>query len=194
MQKPLDNRESVFVQEYLIDLDPKRAAIAAGYSGTMAATKAYQWVSNGKTKPHVFKAIAEAMLARSDRTKITQDDVLQELRKIGFSDMRKAVRWGASGEQRNDTKGEPLSSNDVVLVASDELDDDTAAAISEVSQTAQGIKIKLHDKRAALMDIGRHLGMFDDKLRLLGDDKNPVVIEHKSTDYAALRSLLGGKK
>jgi phage terminase small subunit len=38
--KPLDAREQRFVDEYLIDLDPRRAALAAGYSATMARTKA----------------------------------------------------------------------------------------------------------------------------------------------------------
>jgi hypothetical protein len=41
------------------------------------------------------------------------------------------------------------------------LDPSTAAAISEVSQTASGaLKIKMHDKHAALVSIGKELGMF----------------------------------
>ena len=52
----------------------------------------------------------------------------------------------------------------VELVPSDEIDDDTAAAVSEVSLTETGIKIKLHDKRGALVDLGKHLGLFVDKV------------------------------
>jgi hypothetical protein len=48
--------------------------------------------------------------------------------------------------------------NGVAMIDSSELDDQTAAAIATVAQTRDGIKIKFHDKRAALMDIGRHLG------------------------------------
>ncbi|MDL2401582.1 terminase small subunit [Rhizobium mayense] len=51
LEERLTHREIRFVREYLIDLDPKRAAIEAGYSKTVAASKAYQWVSNGKVKP-----------------------------------------------------------------------------------------------------------------------------------------------
>jgi phage terminase small subunit len=77
--KLLNAKEQRFVDEYLLDLDPKRAAIAAGYSETTAATKAYQWVANGDLKPNVFNAIAEAKEKRSKRTEIRQDWVLQTL-------------------------------------------------------------------------------------------------------------------
>ena len=50
------------------------------------------------------------------------------------------------------------------LIPSEQLDDDTAAAVSEISQTAQGIKIKMHDKKGALVDIGKHLGMFVERV------------------------------
>ena len=43
------------------------------------------------------------------------------------------------------------------------MDDDTAAAVSEVSLTAQGVKIKMADKLGALEKMGKHLGMFSDK-------------------------------
>jgi phage terminase small subunit len=38
-------------EEYLIDLDVERAALTAGHSNSMARSKAYQWVRNGKIKP-----------------------------------------------------------------------------------------------------------------------------------------------
>lgn len=180
MPKPLDAREARFVDEYLIDLDPKRAAIAAGYSPSMAASKAYQWVSDGKAKPHVFEAVQKAMDRRSKRTEITADRVLSELAKIGFADLRKAVTWranvtgmveGEDGEQRL------AVTNEIQIVDSDKLDDDTAAALSEISQTAQGgLKIKLHDKRGALEAMGRHLGMFRDKVEHSGPDGGNLVI------------------
>jgi len=75
--KRFDAREQRFVEEYLIDLDPKRAALAAGYAASTADIKSYGWVSNSKsTKPHVFAAIIDALAARSERTQITADRVL----------------------------------------------------------------------------------------------------------------------
>ena len=48
----------------------------------------------------------------------------------------------------------------VVLKNSEDLDEDIAAAISEVVQTSTGLKIKLYDKRAALIDLGKYFGLF----------------------------------
>ncbi|PXX60694.1 phage terminase small subunit [Pseudomonas sp. LAMO17WK12:I10] len=104
------------------------------------------------------------MDARADRVGITQDMVLRELAKIGFSDIRKVVRWGETMVRMVD--GEEECAEDMVpyhglaLIDSAEIDDETAGAIAEVSQGKEGLKVKLHDKKGALVDIGRHLGMF----------------------------------
>ena len=86
MKKNLTNREKLFVQEYLVDLDVERAAITAGFSKSMAATKAYTWVRNGKVKPHVFAAIKKAFDKRAVRTEITQDNTLQMVKDIADID------------------------------------------------------------------------------------------------------------
>ena len=93
--------------------------------------------------------------------------MLEELAKIGFADIRKAVQWG-KGLAVPDETGEMRVANGVAMIDSSELDDQTAAAIAEVAQTRDGIKIKFHDKRAALMDIGRHLGMFKERVEMTG--------------------------
>lgn len=181
-ENELSAKERVFVREYLVDLDVRRAAMAAGYSESMAASKAYQWVSDRKAKPHVFDAVQSAMQLRAKRTDITADKVLRELGKIGFADIRKAVRWHSSliTEEDNPEGGDVaviknIVTNTVELVASDDIDDDTAAAISEISQNATGgLKVKLHDKRAALVDIGRHLGMFAEKHEHSGPNGGPI--------------------
>ena len=52
----------------------------------------------------------------------------------------------------------------VTIVDADKISDEAAAAVAEVSQTVNGaLRVKLHDKHAALVSIGRYLGMFDDK-------------------------------
>ena len=66
--------------------------------------------------------------------------------------------------------------NGVSLIASEEIDDATAAAISEITQTGTGNKVKLHDKRAALVDMGKHLGMFKDKVELSGDLNQSIKV------------------
>jgi len=204
----LTDKQQRFVKEYLVDLNATQAAIRAGYSQKTAGSIGEE----NLRKPEIAAAIQEAMEARSRRTEITADRVLQELAKIGFADIRKAVKWGATvmvpcspevadvfirtdgseadfpeddidEELEGQAHGGALKRNrriaptgtialrahtDIALVPSDEIDDDTAAAISEVRQTKEGLAIKMHDKKGALVDIGRHLGMFKDKLELSG--------------------------
>lgn len=156
----LNDKQRRFVGEYLIDLNATQAAIRAGYSEKTAGQQAFDLLK----KPEIQESISSSMKAREDRTEITQDRVLRELAKIGFADIRKAVKWGADLPVVNPDTGEVLIANGVILVSSEQLDDDTAAAVSEISQTAQGVKIKMHDKKAALVDIGKHLGMFVDRV------------------------------
>ena len=156
----LTAKQQRFVDEYLIDLNATQAAIRAGYSKKTARQIADQNLS----KLDIKAALEKRMQSRSARTEITQDMVLRELAKIGFSDIRKVVRWGETQVRMVD--GEDDAPEDMVpyhglaLIDSTEIDDNTAGAIAEVSQSRDGLKVKLHDKKGALVDIGRHLGMF----------------------------------
>lgn len=188
-------KQQRFVEEYLVDLNATQAAIRAGYSADTAHSIGHENLS----KPEISAGIREGMAVRSMRTNITQDQVLRELARIGFVDIRKVVTWtnGASGfnEDEAEETGEVRIStaNFVMLTPSDQIDAETAAAISEVSQTKDGaLKVKMHDKRAALVDLGRHLGMFKDKVEVTGKDGNPIEIDQVRNDADAFtRSIVG---
>lgn len=144
----LTTKQKRFVDEYLIDLNATQAAIRAGYSATTAKVIACE----NLTKPNIAELIQKRMGDRIKRTEITQDRVLREYARIGFSDMRKFTEWGPSGVSLNDSA---------------ELNDDDAACVAEVSEVTSkdggSIKFKLHDKKGALDSLARHLGMFVDK-------------------------------
>lgn len=115
--------------------------------------------------PKVSAAITRERREVSKRTGITPESVVSELAKLGFSDIRKAITRRSNvpetGEEDEDGVAATRVTNEVTLRNSDDIDDATAAAITEISQTKDGaLKVKLADKRAALVDIGRHLGMF----------------------------------
>ena len=157
----LTPKQQRFVEEYLIDLNATQAAIRAGYSEKTAYSVGHENLK----KPEIQKAIQEAQNKLSERTEITQDMVLQELAKIGFSNMLDYMTITNGGDLVPDFSA---------------LTKDQAAAISEVTieqymegrgedaQEVKKIKFKLSDKRAALVDMGRHLGMFKDKIEHSG--------------------------
>ncbi len=78
----LTARQSRFVDEYLVDLNAKQAAIRAGYAERSAEVTASRLLSNAK----VAAAIQERMSARSERTKITADMVLDRWWEIATAD------------------------------------------------------------------------------------------------------------
>jgi hypothetical protein len=79
------------------------------------------------------------------------------LKAIAFSNISKAVT-------RSCEEGEDGQRVKVLPVPSDKLDEDTAAAISAVSQSSTGaLRIKMHNKLAALVALGKYLGMFDER-------------------------------
>jgi phage terminase small subunit len=92
-KRTLDARESRFVDEYLIDLDTERAALAAGYSPSMAKSKAYQWVSNGKVKNHVFMEV-QPQINLTD----TPDDDLDALSETSTETILEKTGMDADGK------------------------------------------------------------------------------------------------
>lgn len=157
----LTPKQARFVQEYLIDLDATKAATRAGYSARTAKQQGHVLLQ----KPHVQAAVKAATDARSERTGITADRVLQELARLGFSDLRRAF----------DEKGN--------LKRPEEWDDDTAAAIASVEVVTRSIgdgeveqvhKIKVWDKNSALEKLGKHLKMFVERHEHTGKDGTPV--------------------
>lgn len=160
----LTAKQEMFVKEYLVDLNATQAAIRAGYSEKTAEVIGHE----NLRKPNIASAIKKAMDERSERTEITQDRVLQELAKIGFSNINDFLSFRTErGVVAYDGDAPVFGYQDVIeLKPSDEVD---GAVISEVRHTRDGIAFKLHDKVAALDKIGRHLGMFTDKVEISGN-------------------------
>ena len=153
-------KQALFVLKYLgeAQLNATRAAVLAGYSPKTATAQGSRLLTNVEVQAAVAAAQARAV----QETGITRERWLQEVGRIGFADIRKAVTWRSNVVAMvEDEEGVPrlAVTNEVALVDSGELDDDTAAALSEISQTTQGgLKIKLHDKIKALDLYGKAQG------------------------------------
>ena len=111
--------------------------------------------------------VQEIVGRAAERAEVSLERVLRELKAIAFSDIGKAVTWGPSvqvREEEEDGQRVKVIVNAVLLVPSDKLDENTAAAIAAVSQGSNGaVRIKMHNKLAALVVLGKYLGMFDQR-------------------------------
>jgi phage terminase small subunit len=75
----------------------------------------------------------------------------------------------------------------VTIVDADKISDEAAVAVAEVSQTVNGaLRVKMHDKHAALVSIGKHLGMFTDIVQMkavYGVSDKPMSAEEWKKQY-----------
>lgn len=159
----MTKKQKRFVEEYLIDLNATQAAIRAGYSPQTA----YSIGEENLRKPEIKSEIDKAMAERSKRTGINQDRVLLELAKIGFAKITDVI--------------DPCTAK----VKPDASEDDLACIQSiKIKPNEYGAEreVKLYDKRAALVDIGKHLGMFKDKVELEADMELNINIDYGEDD------------
>lgn len=103
----MTDKQNVFVQEYLKDLNATQAAIRAGYS----AHTAYSIGQENLNKPEIKQAIDAAMSERQQRTAITADYVLHSLHEIAQRCMQKSPVM-TKGEQAIDDEGRHMWSFD----------------------------------------------------------------------------------
>ena len=158
----LSPKQKRLVAEYLVDLNATQASIRAGYSLRRAAQNGYELLRKGP----VAQAVAARQAELADRIGVTVERIVTELARIGFSDIRDVVQWRSvpTASDADDGGTNARVINVVEVRSADELSPQAAAAIAELSlQPSGAFRLRLHDKRAALVDLGKHLGMFADR-------------------------------
>lgn len=154
----LTEKQKRFAEEYLVDLNATQAAIRAGYSPDTANEQGSRLLANVNIKSTVDKMIAE----RSRRTGINADRVIREIAKIAFVNA-----------------GEVIDFDTAIL--RDKISDDDMAAIQSVKVKTFGEdgierEVKLADKLKALELLGKHLGLFKDKVEIDGNVKTEMSV------------------
>lgn len=162
----LAEKQKVFADEYLIDLNATRAykvAYPRVKKDEVAAVNGSKLLRNTKVAAY----IALRMQERQKRTEVTQDRVVQELAAIAFA---RATDYAE------------VIGGTVHIKDTSELDDEQVRAIAGIKEGANGIEIKLNDKEKALELLGRHLGMWNDKLDVKGVEGVVIVDDIPKTD------------
>lgn len=139
MPQELTQKQQRFVDEYLIDLNGKQAAIRAGYSEKTAEVQASRLLSNVK----VAAAVAKAKEKVAERLEISQDWVLTNLKTVAERCMQTAPVLDRKGNQ--------------VLVENAEGDVVPAYTFNSMGATR------------SLELLGKHIGMFSDSLKVSGE-------------------------
>lgn len=176
----MTKNQKIFVDEYLIDLNATRAYKTAYpniKNDVVAATNGGRLLRNAQIKIEIEKRMKE----REKRTEITQDKVIKELANLAFTDRTDIVT---------------ITSGRVIIQNFDDLTIEQRACIAGVKETKFGIEILFYGKEKALEMLGRHLGMFNDKIEVKGELETGVqnlTDEELSTQIAILEAKLGVK-
>lgn len=155
----LTDKQQRFVDEYLIDLNATQAAIRAGYSVDTAAVIGCE----NLIKPNIQEAIAKEMAERSKRIGINQDRVVQELARMAFVKITDIA-------DRNGLIKESATEDDLACIESIKV----KRSKTDNGSLSEEREVKIASKVKALELLGKHLGMWNDKINM--NVTLPVVI------------------
>ena len=157
MNYKLTPKQKLFADEYLIDLNATRAYKAA-YKSVKKDETARTNGSRMLTNANVSKYIKERMNERSKRTEITHN-VLKELATIAFAKVTDFVT---------------IENGVVIVKDTKDIPKDLLPAIASIKEGKNGIEVSFYNKDKSLELLGRHLGMFNDKIEVSGTINNPM--------------------
>ena len=159
----LTAKQQRFCDEYLIDLNATQAAIRAGYSVKTANEQGSRLLA----KLSIQEAIGKEMAERSKRTGINQDRFVIELAKLAFVNIADVV------DLENATVKTSATDEDLACIQSVKI---------KPSEFGTEREIKLYDKKASLELLGRHLGMFKDKLEVEADMDLNITVDYGDSE------------
>lgn len=164
MVAKLTAKQKRFVDEYLIDLNATQAAIRAGYKkSNYTDTNANKILENTRVREAVDIAMAE----RSKRIGINQDRVVRELARIAFVNPKNVININNASVKQD------ASEDDLACIQSVKI---KTSCTNNGESTER--EVKLNDKMKALELLGKHLGMFTDKLEIDADMELNVNIDY----------------
>jgi phage terminase small subunit len=121
-----------------------------------------------------------------ERSAISKESVLEELAKIGFANMSDYMRVGPNGDPILDfsalTRDQAAALVEVTV-------EDFKDGRGEGARVVRRVKFKLADKRGALVDLGRHLGLFVDRHEHRGDPSGSTSLTVEERDRLAKKQL-----
>lgn len=162
--KPLTFIQQRWVEEMLIEPNFTKAAVRAGYAKKYAGKNG----SDNYKKPHIRAALERARKKLALESGITPMRVLQEIAMIAFSDAND-VRVGPNGRLDADFPEARRAVQEIQVEYHDPPKEMTAKQRRAWKPTVRRGKIRLYDKRQALVNLAEHLG-------LLSPDMPPLEV------------------
>jgi hypothetical protein len=189
--KPLRNaKHEAVLQKYFAD--PERVGyrcyigVYRNSSEAAAKTAFSRLLKNADFRARLDFLTAGVARVVSEKVAITVENVVAELAKLGFANMENYFRAGDDGVPRLRLNG--LSSDQMAALQEVTCEEEVepGATDEELPTIVRKTKFRLYDKRAALVDIGKHLGAFKDKIELTGKDGGPIETKQEEVSELEL--------
>ncbi|MEJ7737433.1 MAG: terminase small subunit [Chitinophagaceae bacterium] len=148
----LTSRQLRFCQEYIIDPNATKSAIKAGYSPKTARQIGDQNLS----KVYILKEIKRHQEELRKKLELTAEKVIEELRALGFWNIQDYLLEGNEIIDITQLSREKTIPVIGVKVKVSSYINDEGLVVKEITT-----ELKFNDKRAALVDLGKHLGIFE---------------------------------
>ena len=182
----LRHKQAMFCIEFPIDLHVTNAAKRAKYSPKTA----HSMGTENLKKPKIQKGLALVLEGRMARLEMSQDDVLNELRVIGMSSVE---------HYELDDEGN--------LAPTEDAPEGAMRAIQSIERTVERnkygdpvykVKYRLWNKVQAITLVGRHAGMWLDKMEHsgkveLGDAPENMTEEQLQAEIARMEKERRGR-
>ena len=152
---PLTLQQRRFCEEYLIDGKVGAAAFRAGYSFKTRHAQGSQLLADPKIQAYLAERKQKVMSV----TGITPERILQELALVAFANVGDYIRKGEDGKAYIDLS---------------DMDRDKLGGTFEIQTNAEGkvfvhkVKVDPAAKIAALVQLGKHQGMFKEQIEHSG--------------------------
>ena len=153
-----------FALEYLVDGNGGAAAFRAGFSKKGCRARASKLLQDPDIKALIERETEKVLR----QTRITAERVLEELAEIAYINPGDFIDFSAAGGPVIDLSMLPKGATKAIS----EIQQETVFIKQGKGRTPKEVrrtKVKMHDKRAALVDLGRHLKLFTDKTELSAD-------------------------
>jgi len=177
----MNEKQKLFCEEYLVDLNATQAAIRAGYSQDTAGASGFQLLKNTEIKSYI-RAARNRLIAK---TQVVQENVLAELSRIAFSDPADLF----------DSDGQLLSVRQMPKRVRQAVQSIKISRKKEGDEVVETKEIRFWPKVTALENLAEHLGLFQKRKEETGTTVNILQVnvgELHDSQLEQLASILGG--
>lgn len=175
----LTDKQKAFCREYIKDHNATQAAIRAGYSAKTAQEQSSRLLSNVMVNEFIFQLQQET----AQRNELDTDSIVQELRKIAFLKPHTLYKRDQKGWIFQDPEDVPPETMDAISEISiiEIVTEDPSGKVTRETRS----KFKPACKLKALEMLGKHIGMFRDKVDVTLTEK-PKPADLSYTEWHGL--------